>query len=160
MTCGAGTRIRTRLCDNPTPIHGGATCPGDGTETEDCQDALCPGECYITHWNVTPVHRHALNSVITRPRYMVEPPVLGMVRKLRTVRMLCAQVSAISHSCMDSCSMMWGPGTRTRTRLCDNPTPIHGGATCPGDGEETEDCQDAMCPGKSDITLWHGFHVP
>ena len=50
---------------------------------------------------VAQVHEHAPDSVITRPRSMVEPPVLGMVLRLRTVRMLCAQVSAVSHSGMD-----------------------------------------------------------
>ncbi|ESO90271.1 hypothetical protein LOTGIDRAFT_66885, partial [Lottia gigantea] len=31
-TCGNGTRTRQRLCDNPSPAHGGATCLGNQTE--------------------------------------------------------------------------------------------------------------------------------
>ncbi len=101
-TCGPGTRTRTRLCDNPSPIHGGAVCPGDGTETEDCQDAMCPGECYITLWHgihvpwcVAPVHEPVPDSVTISLQSVVEFYFLGMARTLKTGKMLCAQVRTI-----------------------------------------------------------------
>ena len=44
VTCGAGVKSRSRLCDNPSPKHGGASCPGDGYERANCKDADCkPG---------------------------------------------------------------------------------------------------------------------
>lgn len=44
VTCGVGISTRVRVCNNPAPDNGGAECPGDGTETEECEDESCP-EC-------------------------------------------------------------------------------------------------------------------
>ncbi|XP_074662785.1 coadhesin-like [Tubulanus polymorphus] len=48
-TCGGGQRSRIRLCDNPVPINGGPTCPGDGIEHQPCQTVECPtsGETFV-----------------------------------------------------------------------------------------------------------------
>ncbi|XP_074657039.1 uncharacterized protein LOC141910187 [Tubulanus polymorphus] len=48
-TCGGGQRSRIRLCDNPVPINGGPTCPGDGFEHQPCQTVECPisGETFV-----------------------------------------------------------------------------------------------------------------
>ncbi|WAR07511.1 HMCN1-like protein [Mya arenaria] len=43
VSCGNGTRVRERLCDNPQPQHNGSTCTGDYKESEDCfTGILCP----------------------------------------------------------------------------------------------------------------------
>ncbi|CAD5114042.1 DgyrCDS3194 [Dimorphilus gyrociliatus] len=44
--------------------------------------------------------------------------------------------------CEPSCG---GDGIRTRTRNCNNPPPINGGAECPGVPIEVEDCQTPEC---------------
>ena len=57
-TCGGGESMRSRLCDDPLPQHGGANCPGNATfverlpnndimqqkETKTCNDHHCPGK--------------------------------------------------------------------------------------------------------------------
>ena len=43
VTCGDGSKTRTRSCDNPTPAHGGSGCHGSSSETQACNDAACPG---------------------------------------------------------------------------------------------------------------------
>ncbi|XP_022804380.1 zinc metalloproteinase-disintegrin-like kaouthiagin-like [Stylophora pistillata] len=40
--CGGGKRRRHRFCNNPFPLHGGADCPGERHETEDCNTESCP----------------------------------------------------------------------------------------------------------------------
>ncbi|KAJ7386460.1 metalloendopeptidase [Desmophyllum pertusum] len=40
--CDGGKKTRYRFCDNPFPLHGGADCPGDRHETEDCHTESCP----------------------------------------------------------------------------------------------------------------------
>ena len=41
-TCNGGDRIRTRHCNNPVPLCGGKTCPGNNTEVEPChKDISC-----------------------------------------------------------------------------------------------------------------------
>ncbi|ESO90272.1 hypothetical protein LOTGIDRAFT_123688 [Lottia gigantea] len=50
-TCGNGTRTRQRLCDNPSPAHGGATCLGNQTETVACAEIPCPVDGNWGEWS-------------------------------------------------------------------------------------------------------------
>ena len=43
VTCGSGTRSRTRSCDNPAPAHGGEDCAGADHNTDVCVLNTCPG---------------------------------------------------------------------------------------------------------------------
>ncbi len=43
VTCGTGTRNRTRTCTNPAPQHGGNNCARDNTENKPCSCPACPG---------------------------------------------------------------------------------------------------------------------
>lgn len=43
-TCGDGTRIRSRSCTNPAPLHGGHYCYGHYQESMPCYLMSCPGE--------------------------------------------------------------------------------------------------------------------
>ncbi|XP_063693348.1 uncharacterized protein LOC134825137 [Bolinopsis microptera] len=44
------------------------------------------------------------------------------------------------------CSASCGTGTQSRKRSCENPSPLHGGAGCEGDEEETQACNTKPCP--------------
>ncbi|XP_076348979.1 netrin receptor UNC5C-like isoform X2 [Tachypleus tridentatus] len=39
--CGRGSKIRTRMCTNPTPLNSGQQCLGEATQRSDCT-MLCP----------------------------------------------------------------------------------------------------------------------
>ena len=41
VTCGGGTQTHTRLCNNPSPANGGATCTGLASESGSCNTQLC-----------------------------------------------------------------------------------------------------------------------
>ena len=43
-TCGGGTRMRVRSCDDPGPSNGGRKCPGSSAEIEDCGTQSCAGK--------------------------------------------------------------------------------------------------------------------
>ena len=43
VTCGNGTKARTRTCDNPPPANRGDDCPGPQQETSACLMNPCPG---------------------------------------------------------------------------------------------------------------------
>jgi hypothetical protein len=40
-TCGRGTKIRKRYCNNPTPQFNGKMCDGDNIEYEECKIKVC-----------------------------------------------------------------------------------------------------------------------
>jgi hypothetical protein len=37
LTCGRGTRTRSRRCDSPPPENGGRDCQGEATQSKECQ---------------------------------------------------------------------------------------------------------------------------
>lgn len=50
VSCGdKGTRIRNRTCSDPMPQHGGESCAGNKTETELCDEIICPGNLINEH---------------------------------------------------------------------------------------------------------------
>ena len=49
LTCGDGTKDRSRTCTNPAPSNGGYACVGDGQESSTCNEAPCPGRVCDSH---------------------------------------------------------------------------------------------------------------
>ena len=43
VTCGGGTKSRTRECNNPERQFDGEYCSGDDKEINDCGQIPCPG---------------------------------------------------------------------------------------------------------------------
>ena len=43
-TCGGGTQLVTRQCNNPNPSCGGNHCHGSRYSTVRCNDVCCPGK--------------------------------------------------------------------------------------------------------------------
>ncbi|KAK7475613.1 hypothetical protein BaRGS_00033162, partial [Batillaria attramentaria] len=52
-SCGGGFKSRQRLCDGPSPAHGGNPCVGDFKETVECNTGECPVCSKLTHSNTT-----------------------------------------------------------------------------------------------------------
>ena len=44
VSCGNGTRTRSRTCNNPTPQHNGKPCEGPSQDVELCSLGHCPGK--------------------------------------------------------------------------------------------------------------------
>ena len=58
-----------------------------------------------------------------------------------------------------SCKVTCGTGSKSRSRVCDNPAPEHGGADCVGDEEEQEGCILEPCAGRITNELyWKDIH--
>ncbi|XP_062593821.1 hemicentin-1-like isoform X2 [Saccostrea cucullata] len=48
VNCTLSNRTRVRLCDSPTPQHGGRDCEGDADQEESCEQLMCSsGDRYI-----------------------------------------------------------------------------------------------------------------
>ena len=43
VTCGVGSVVRTRECNNPLPVNGGKDCVGPSSEVQPCNEGCCPG---------------------------------------------------------------------------------------------------------------------
>ena len=41
VSCGAGSKARTRACNNPPAAFGGAACTGASSETDLCDNGVC-----------------------------------------------------------------------------------------------------------------------
>ena len=46
-TCGGGTEMLTRVCNNPVPSCGGNDCPGLRVDTNPCNTHCCPGKVIV-----------------------------------------------------------------------------------------------------------------
>jgi hypothetical protein len=108
-TCGGGTLVQTRTCDNPAPQNGGVPCAGSSTQTVACSTDPCGpgpgmrGHATLTH-RVHLVQSHVLgipyaalprswtshsDSTLTMPRcrhFQRHPPT---ARSRRSTRLLC-----------------------------------------------------------------------
>lgn len=69
-SCGSGTKIRYRKCNNPPAIHGGAYCIGDNVESFSCYVASCAGKKIgsINHFSFNLI---AENSLHRSSRWLV-----------------------------------------------------------------------------------------
>ncbi|KAK6167247.1 hypothetical protein SNE40_021325 [Patella caerulea] len=99
LSCGGGSRARSRECNNPPPQLGGAFCVGSDSQKDYCNTEPCP-----VHGNWSPWDEWG--------------------------------------ECSNSC----GGGQRKRFRYCTNPPPGIGGRLCPGQAEETSNCNPDPCP--------------
>ena len=43
VTCGAGSQLRNRTCNNPVPVSNGLDCDGEPTDTQVCTAIPCDG---------------------------------------------------------------------------------------------------------------------
>lgn len=46
VSCGGGTRQRTRLCASPAPQYAGRQCEGNDVHIDFCNSEPCPGESF------------------------------------------------------------------------------------------------------------------
>ncbi|XP_078616379.1 uncharacterized protein LOC144884783 [Branchiostoma floridae x Branchiostoma japonicum] len=109
VTCGIGNQLRSRSCDNPPPVGGGANCIGDSEETRTCDTGQpCPVDGNWSQW-----------------------------------------------TSWSGCDATCGFGKQSRSRRCDNPSPLGGGAGCAGESEETQVCVTGQpCPVNGNWSLW------
>uniref|UniRef100_A0A3Q2CT39 Hemicentin-1 n=1 Tax=Cyprinodon variegatus TaxID=28743 RepID=A0A3Q2CT39_CYPVA len=157
VSCGGGSRQRTRLCASPAPQHGGRKCEGNDVHTDFCNGDPCPingnwgqwsnwGSCSKTcNGGQRRRYRTCDNP---RPAYggRACPGADSEMQKCSTVDCP-ADGNWGSWQPWGSCSASCGGGERTRVRLCNSPSPSNGGRPCPGDPTQVSRCNNQACPG-------------
>ncbi|XP_038571296.1 hemicentin-1 isoform X1 [Micropterus salmoides] len=157
VSCGGGTRQRTRLCASPAPQHGGRQCEGNDVQIDFCNSDPCPISGNWGPWTSWGSCSKTCNR--------------GHMRRYRTCDnprpanggRACAGADTQLQSCSTSncpvdgtwgswqpwgeCSASCGGGQSTRVRLCNNPSPSNSGRPCPGDSSQLSRCNTQACPG-------------
>uniref|UniRef100_A0A7M5WIZ1 Hemicentin-1 n=1 Tax=Clytia hemisphaerica TaxID=252671 RepID=A0A7M5WIZ1_9CNID len=165
--CGGGLQTRYRSCNNPTPAHGGKSCPGSHAHSQSCNTQKCPVNGNWGSWgSYGSCNNKCGGGVQERFRYCNNPaPAHGgkgcpgyakMVRACNT------------HKCpvngnwgkwggFSSCNKRCGGGLQTRYRSCNNPTPAHGGKSCPGSHAHSQSCNTKKCPVNGKWGSWGSY---
>ncbi|XP_058494160.1 hemicentin-1 isoform X1 [Solea solea] len=157
VSCGGGTRQRTRLCASPAPHHGGRQCEGNDVHIDFCNSEPCPINGNWGPWSSWGSCSKTCNG--------------GQMRRYRTCDnprpanggRACAGADTQIQRCSTAncpvdgnwgswqpwgqCSASCGGGARTRVRLCNRPSPSNGGRLCPGDSSQLSRCNNQACPG-------------
>ncbi|XP_071947832.1 hemicentin-1-like [Antedon mediterranea] len=154
VSCDGGEQFRSRSCNDPTPSPNGLHCEGLTNQFRDCHTEACIQHGNWGEWaeweqcdRPCGVGRRVRRRECNNP-----PPSLGG----RT----CLGQSIHSKTCTlrESCDGNWSafgpwsdcPATcgqtfRVRERVCDNPRPILGGASCYGLAVEQSRCVVPPC---------------
>ncbi|XP_005733181.1 hemicentin-1 isoform X1 [Pundamilia nyererei] len=157
VSCGGGTRQRTRLCASPAPQHGGRQCEGNDVQIDFCNSNPCPISGNWGPWSSWGSCSKTCNGgQMRRYRTCDNPrPAYGgracagadtQIQRCSTVK---CPVDGTwgSWQPWGECSSSCGGGQRTRVRLCDSPSPSDGGRPCPGDSTQLSRCNTQACPG-------------
>ncbi|XP_053386636.1 SCO-spondin-like [Mercenaria mercenaria] len=154
-TCGNGTQIRTRLCNNPGPQNGGLDCPGLSIESMTCNVKHCPIDggwsefqnlsCSATCGKGAVLSYRACNN--PTPQYGGKDCV-GLVHQIHECSLTPCKLDGSwgSWSNWTECGSSCGNGTQTKKRQCDSPAPQYGGQNCSGKDIETQPCFVTECP--------------
>ncbi|XP_062857960.1 hemicentin-1 [Trichomycterus rosablanca] len=157
VSCGGGTRQRTRLCASPAPKHGGRQCEGNDVHIDFCNSEPCPIHGNWGPWSSWGSCSRTCNG--------------GQMRRYRTCDnprpanggRACAGTDTEVQKCSTvscpvdgnwgpwqpwgECSVSCGVGEQTRVRFCNNPAPTNKGRSCPGDSNQLSRCNNQPCPG-------------
>ncbi|XP_078377130.1 SCO-spondin-like isoform X1 [Oculina patagonica] len=159
-SCGPGSSIRSRQCNNPAPGPGGKPCTGHPVSSKSCNEGSCPvdgGWGDWSDWSACSVSCGPGSSIRSRKCNNPAPSSGGKQ---------CTGLPVSSKSCNEgscpvdggwgdwsnwsACSVSCGPGTSIRSRQCNNPPPGPGGKPCTGLPVSNKPCNEGSCPGSED----------
>ncbi|XP_075872115.1 hemicentin-1 isoform X2 [Nelusetta ayraudi] len=157
VSCGGGTRQRTRLCASPAPQHGGRQCEGSDVHIDFCNSEPCPVNGNWGPWSSWGSCSKTCNGGQMRRHRTCDNPrpanggraCAGADTQIQRCNAATCPVDGKwgSWQPWGECSASCGGGERTRIRLCNNPSPSNGGRACPGDASQLSRCNAQACPG-------------
>lgn len=173
VSCGNGTRQRTRSCSNPKPLHGGRNCShlGPNVEIEICDTNLCPIHGGFSEWTAfSECTKSCGNGTQRRARKCSNPKPKHGGRNCSSLGPMIEIQQCNVHHCpknggytqwtdFSECTKSCGNGTKIRTRNCTNPEPQYGGKNCSILGKNTEfqQCNTHYCSVNGGYTQWSQF---
>ena len=174
VSCGNGTRFRTRHCTNPRPQYPGHNCTelGPPLELTSCALGYCAIDGNYTDWSeYGPCSQTCGTGFRQRYRHCTNPsPKSGgkncsafgaaVEEKICSFNFSCPRAGNFSKwSDFGPCSATCGEGIITRKRSCTNPPPDPGGDNCTrlGSSVDSRVCSLVPCPVHGDYSQWSEF---
>ncbi|TRZ22552.1 hypothetical protein HGM15179_004536 [Zosterops borbonicus] len=157
VSCGGGSRQRTRHCSDPAPQFGGHKCEGSDIQMDFCNSDPCPVHGNWGPWSSWGTCSRTCNGGQTRRYRSCDNP-----RPASGGRACAGADVQVQRCSTDLCPVdgNWGPwqswsqcsascggGEQTRVRLCSSPAPLNRGRPCPGDSSQISRCNTQACPG-------------
>ncbi|KAJ8376139.1 hypothetical protein SKAU_G00067190 [Synaphobranchus kaupii] len=142
VSCGGGTRQRTRSCASPAPQHRGRQCEGNDVHIDFCNSEPCPIHGNWGPWSSWGSCSRTCNGGQMRRYRTCDNP-----RPANGGRACAGADTQIQRCGTGNCPASCGGGERTRVRLCNSPPPTNEGRTCPGDSSQLSRCSGHACPG-------------
>ncbi|XP_077188775.1 hemicentin-1 isoform X2 [Paroedura picta] len=157
VSCGGGTRQRTRDCSDPLPQYGGHKCEGNDIQIDFCNSDLCPVHGNWGPWsNWGTCSRTCNGGQMRRYRTCDNPHPFNGGRACTgadtQIQRCNSELCPVDGNWgpwqpWSTCSASCGRGEQTRSRLCNNPSPSESGRPCPGDSSQISRCNILTCPG-------------
>uniref|UniRef100_A0A8C9N6Y6 Hemicentin-1 n=1 Tax=Serinus canaria TaxID=9135 RepID=A0A8C9N6Y6_SERCA len=157
VSCGGGSRQRTRHCSDPAPQFGGHKCEGSDIQMDFCNSDPCPVHGNWGPWSSWGTCSRTCNGGQTRRYRSCDNP------RPASGGRACAGADVQIQRCStdlcpvdgnwgqwqswSQCSASCGGGEQTRVRLCSSPAPLNRGRPCPGDSSQISRCNTQACPG-------------
>ncbi|XP_065934945.1 uncharacterized protein [Magallana gigas] len=163
-SCGGGSKLRLRRCDNPLPQNGGKQCNGINEDHLQCNTQPCPVDGHFNEWGTWTLCSHSCGGGIkTRFRLCNDPfPAFGgrncsgSFQQFSQCNPLpCPIDGGLSiWNEWSLCSSTCGGGIQIRNRSCTNPVPQNGGKECEGETADSLDCNAHECPIDGNFSDW------
>uniref|UniRef100_A0A8D2B9D0 Hemicentin-1 n=1 Tax=Sciurus vulgaris TaxID=55149 RepID=A0A8D2B9D0_SCIVU len=166
-SCGKGTQMRMRLCNDPPPSFGGSYCSGAETQIQVCNERHCPIDGKWTtwaSWSACTVSCGGGARQRTRDCSDPVPQYGGSKCEGSDIQSdFCNSDPCPTHgnwspwSGWGTCSRTCDGGQMRRYRTCDNPRPSHGGRACVGPDTQIQRCNTDLCPVDGNWGNWQSW---
>ncbi|NWI93347.1 HMCN1 protein, partial [Pitta sordida] len=157
VSCGGGSRQRSRLCSDPAPQFGGHKCEGSDIQVDFCNSDPCPVHGSWGPWGPWGTCSRTCSGGQSRRHRSCDNPRPASGGRACAGPDLQVQRCSTDLCPVDGnwgqwqswsqCSVSCGGGEQRRVRLCSSPAPLNRGRPCPGDSSQISRCNTQACPG-------------
>merc|ERR1712168_1381343 len=137
-SCGRGTKVKSRVCNNPSPAFGGIGCPGRKVVTNTCNIKPCPVDGKWTAFGPWLSCSKPCGGGVQRKVRECTNPTPKHEGKYCTGAAVATQQCNTHHCAIDGGWTQWGMW-RKCSKTC-------GGDRCPGAPIQAKQCGTIFCP--------------